>query len=204
MPHLLDDEEIQGSQRLQELSQDIRKVGTFAQESLNAGITRQVILEQVVTAHGDKYEALFAKKIGAMASETTKIKHRTLQQLLMISLAISIITLIYVIYLYIDLFENKMGILTVAGITVFSLSSLLFNISRFKGDALYNTMFFMAIAILAFGRTILMGQYSMMTFVFLAIFGATFGIAFILRKRAFPALRYGGPRKGKDGKYVMD
>jgi hypothetical protein len=65
-------------------------------------------------------------------------------------------------------------------------------------------MFFMALAILALGRTLLMGQYSVMTFIFLAIFASTFTIAFILRKKAFPALRYGGPRKDRNGKYIMD
>lgn len=204
MSFLLDDDEAQGSQRLKELANDIRKVGTYAQEALNAGKSRQEILETVVNIHGDKYEALFARKIGAMASNATKAKYQELQYFLLGALGLSIIALMYLTYMYLPIFSNKMGILTVVGITLFSLSSIMFNIYQFRGDALYNAMFFMAIAVLALGRTILMQQYTILTFVFIGIFGLTFVLAFILRQRAFPALRYGGPRKGRDGKYIMD
>jgi len=199
-----DNEKTKGKEPSKKLVENLRTVGTYAQQELDNGKSRQSILNEISSIHGDKFEPLFARKIGAMASKATIEQNKNLQYGLMTLLALSILSVGYLCLSYLDAIDNRMGLLTLSGITVFFMTSMLFNIWKFRGDALYSVMFFMAVLVFALVREISSGRYTSSMLVFFLLFSSTFALAFILRKRAFPALRYGGPRKGKDGKYIMD
>lgn len=172
----------------------------YIQQSLDAGQSRDQILADLTEAYGDAYRVVLARKISAVAATATQQAHRALQRGLVAGLTASLLGMIALLaYYYPEVRDPNAYVLT-ASIAVFFEVTLWVSVWRYRGDRLYTIMLFMA-----FKGFMLLRAATLEPVIGLWAYGlvalVTLVLAFLLRQRAFPAMRYGGPRQRPDGTY---
>lgn len=172
----------------------------YIREELDRGQSRDEILQTLTDHFGDNYRLVLARKISAVVATSTQRAQQPLQRALLVSLAASFLGMIALLIYYYPQMRDPNAYVLTASIAVFFEVTLWMSVWRFRGDRLYSIMLFMAFKAFALFRAAAV-QAIIGLWVYGAIALVTFVLAFLLRKRAFPFMKYGGPRKRPDGSY---
>lgn len=168
--------------------------------ALDAGRSRDQILEDLTDEYGPTYRALLARKISAIPPTATQRRHRRIQQALVGSLMASLLGMVALLAYYYPQIPDPNAYVLTASIALFFEVTLWVSVWRYRGDRLYTIMLFMAFKGLMLVRAAAI-QHLFALWPYAAVALATLVLAFVLRKRAFPHLKYGGPRQRPDGSY---
>ncbi|MEL6970674.1 MAG: hypothetical protein AAFZ63_07285 [Bacteroidota bacterium] len=200
------DEEIKGLPRRKHILHSFELMQLAereVQQSLDQGMARREIYENLVEKYGDKDGKIFARIIASALSADEKVKFKNGQRFLLVLIAGSMLLLLAA---YLSFWFHVPGLSLLSLFPVFVIlfieGSLMHGVSKFRGRMLYSVMVVYALKIV--GLALEFRNANLWMYAFLAVFIATLVVAHLIRKRAFPHLSFSGPRKSQSGTYFFD
>lgn len=172
---------------------------------LNTGKTHQEVYE-LLGQHPDfgMMQAYVVRNLAATASSKTKAASRSYQQLLM-NLLLGSMTIMLFFFVHNSMLgEGDRSFLISVGVATLYELFLWWTVKNFKGNHLYSLMIYAPFKIYFLTQIFQHPTYQWIVVVLMLIMVGILITAFILRKKAFPYLMYGGPKKGKDGHYIFE
>ncbi len=179
------------------ISSNRKEIQKSIEHKLNNGMARTQVLEELSAAYFD--QSTLAKMIAATADNETKAKYRTLNNIL---LGLLVVTIITKVLIAIDL----LMVTSIYALPIILLLPLL-NIYLAIGVSKYTGYLYRVISLLTFAGMLQMMEKqegdSMWLLIDLGIGAAILGLSFYLGNKMFPYYGFFGPKKGEDGNVLL-
>lgn len=173
---------------------------------LDNGETAQMIYKDLVnTVGGDvKYERVFSRLVGSTPSEATRQTNKTLHQSVVFGFVALMICYVFYAFRYMSNMEP-----TMLNYVAFGLGSafhlFLFNqLRQFFGQVLYSILIFMIVTIYyLYNNQLRELFFEDWVYGYMLLAAVVLVLVYLLKRKAFPNLKYGGPKKGGNGEYIF-
>jgi protein-S-isoprenylcysteine O-methyltransferase Ste14 len=173
---------------------------------LDEGETAQMIYKDLASTFGSdaKYERIFSRLVGSTSSQATQEANKTLHQAVVVGFVALMVCYVIYTFRYMSNMEPTMLNYVAFGLGgAFHL--FLFNqLRQFFGQVLYSILIFMIVIIYyLYNNQLRELFFEDWVYGYMLLAAVVLALAYLLKRKAFPNLKYGGPKKDKNGEYIF-
>lgn len=184
---------------------DLSTLKKTMENMLNTGKTHQEVYELLRKEPDfDMMRVFVVRNLAATASSQTKTNSRFYQQVLMNLLLGSMTIMLFFFVHNLMMGEADRSFLISVGVATLYEFFFWWTVKNFKGNHLYSLMIYAPFKIYFLAQIFQHPVYQWIVVALMLIMVSILIFAIILRKKAFPYLMYGGPKKDKNGEYIFN
>ena len=203
----LDNEETSASSKeekeLQKLSTSMKGLRGNIRLALDEGESPKAIYTRLITEHGERYEKFFSRMVSGTPSAATENANKSLHQILIGMLFVFLLCVVFYQYRYFQTIEPTTIHFVGSGIFLVYFIFLMRQVLQFRGEVLYSLIITMGVAIYYFYGEMNNDFFESWMYGFFGLSIGIAGVAYYLKRQAFPNLKYGGPKKNTNGEYLF-
>ncbi|MGB0983109.1 MAG: hypothetical protein ACPG19_03650 [Saprospiraceae bacterium] len=184
----------------------INELRGIIRSRLDKGETAQSIYKGLLNEVGNeaKFERVFSRMVGSTASSATMKQNKTLHQATVAGFIGLMICYVVYVFRYMSNMEPTMLNYVAFGLGgVFHL--FLFNqLRQFFGQVLYSILIFMIVTIYyLYNNQLRELFFESWVYGYMLLALVVLVLGYLLKRKAFPNLKYGGPKKDGNGGYIF-